>query len=111
MAISLPAPMINFDMKQQTVRRTRRIQGDAPGRSRSIDVLTRQSGNVEIDPAKFGDFNTLSAFEDFDKDSPITKEWACVETRTVETFSTQDSTIKVKDTIFAIGDLRLKGAA
>lgn len=107
-AISLPAPFINFDMKQAdgTTNADDTFKELLPcSAGLATNVLTGEGANVAIDPAKFGVFNgDPVTFPDLDTDS-TTKEWACVVSRTGDFDSTE---INVTDTIFAIGDLRLK---
>lgn len=67
---------------------------------------TSLDGDLEI--LDFGAFNTDANFPDFDGDSDA-KEFACIDTRDEITIT--ESEITYTDSIFVIGDLRIKGAA
>ena len=100
-SVSIPAPKIDFEIGP--VAETTLLPFC---KESAILVRNGETGRLGIPTAKFAAFVANNDdFPDFDKvPASTTKEYACVDKRAA---TVTPKEIKVKDTIFAIGDLRM----
>ncbi len=99
--IVIPTPEIDFELGAEN-------KTELPYCPKNSNILTRDA-TQELKITDYKAFLASTDFLDFDdattaSNTTAFKEYACVDKRTAEVTDTE---IKVKDTIFAIGDLRM----